>query len=181
MIDSLMRRVFRSLDPFDEPFQPGVASRLVLFPTNGYTLEESQFAALARAAQAAGETEGICVMTEFVDFSNPPVQYDHARFSFSSFPSYAGLRVNVAGFNEPTPILLENAIISDRGEWGILFSQESHALLGGRPAFVEAFKSSYSRAESDLEKFIEARKRNAERMGSDISWMPKLLKHLREP
>lgn len=165
-------QLFSSLDAFDQPFRDDVRSRLLLFPTDGYGLSKNQFDALAAACARIGETNAQCVITEGLSVDHLPSGLEQYRFSLTA---YDGYRILV----NSTPVAQENAVISDDGTWGLLISQESHAVLGGPLDFVEAFKESYPMADSDVSEFIRAWEGNARRINSDISWMPSLLEHLR--
>ena len=165
-----LRRLFRSLDAFDTPFRPSVAVRMLLFPTNGFVLTQEQFGALASSVSHS-RGECIVVITEGKDLDEPEVQFEHHPFHIESFQSYTSLREQ--GFLEQ-----ENVITDVHGEWAVLISQESHALIGGPVVFVESFQAKYNGRHDDLNKFIRAWERNEQKIHSDISWMPKLLKHL---
>jgi hypothetical protein len=169
----LLKKVFSSLNAFDSPFTVTCPSRVLIFPTRGYLLTDRQFNALATAAKSRGATSGLCVITEALDLSDLPDKSPTHQIDFSSYMSYQKLG------NEGC-ILQENAIISERGDWGVLISQEFHAVLGGSKEFVEVFKGSYPEIESDRQRFITAMHNEATRIGSDISWLPKLVSHLSE-
>jgi hypothetical protein len=167
----LIRRLFASLDAFGEPFTLALPSRLLLSPTDGYILRRDQFEALAAAAGDVGDSEADSVSTEGVDLNAPPPVLETVRFNLGSYEEYRRHR------NEGH-MLLENAIIPDSGKWAVLFSQEFHAVVGGQPTFIRAFVEAYPHAGVDLARFVAEWKAAETRIGSDISWLPRLLKHL---
>lgn len=116
--------VFASNDPFGTPFQPSVAQKALLYPVNN-ELEEGQFEALALAAAVIGEAEAY--------YLNPYVVEDYPisfEFSLGDYTSYAGA-MSVCW-------ILEAAVFSRAGTWGLLFSDEHHLVAGGPPEFMEA-------------------------------------------
>jgi hypothetical protein len=44
---------------------------------------------------------------------------------------------------EQEDIIIENAIYSSHGNWGIIISHEEHAVLGGHKQCIETFKAAY--------------------------------------
>jgi hypothetical protein len=172
MTTDLLHRLFKSFNAFDEPFTSAVPNRLLLFPTDGFILTETQFAALAiAAAVVTGESGAICVPTEFLELSNLPSHIEHMELGLTSYSTYVTLR-------DEGPILVENAIVSKSGRWCALVSQESHAIVAGDEAFIRAFQASYADAPHDIDRFVQAWQGNAQRIGSDISWLPTLVKHI---
>jgi hypothetical protein len=167
-----LRKLFVSCDAFDEPFQPSVEGRLLLFPTDGYVLTERQFEALRGAAASLGDITGYCVLTEDIrDLSNDEINLKYYDIDLRDYESYLKLECSA-------PIVEENVILSDRAEWAILISMEFHALVGGPRSFITEFRRLYPEADKEFDKFVEAWKGNAERAGYDISWLPNLAAHV---
>jgi hypothetical protein len=167
-----LRRSLASFDAFNEPFQAVVQSRLLLFPTDGFLLTPKQFKALGTVASQFGDRTGHCVITEGLDVSKDQVALDCYEFNLQDYAGYRNL-------GDSGCVLQENALLSDSGSWVILISQEFHALLGCPLDFLVEFRRLYPEADSEFDKFVDAWKSNAERIGSDISWLPNLAAHLR--
>src|SRR5690349_20743363 len=123
-MNRLLSTVFASFDAFDAPFQRGMSERFLLFPTRGYMLHEGQFSALAAAAAKGGDDEALCVITEGLDYGALPDRFDAFKFPLASYREYA--RLEIEG-----PVLDENVLISRKASWGVVFSQEHHAVVGG--------------------------------------------------
>ena len=124
--------VFASTDPFGTPFQPSVAQKALLFPVS-CALKEAQLEALASAAAVVGEHEAYSVCTE--DQSGETFE-----ISLGDFATYdAAMR--------PSHGVLENAVFSQEGTWGLLFSCEHHVLAGGPTEFVETLLDHFPRSE----------------------------------
>lgn len=165
-----LRRLLASCDAFDEPFQPAVRSRLLLFPTDGFLLTQRQFEALGAASSHLGDATGFCVITEGLELSEEATP-DYYEFGLRDYAGYRKLR-------DSGCVLQENVLLSDGGSWAVLVSQEFHALLGGPPPFLAEFSRAYPGGGVEFDRFVEAWKGNAARIGSDISWLPKLSAHL---
>lgn len=168
----LLRRLFASLDAFGRPFTSALPARLLLCRTDGCMLRRDQFEALAAAAASVGDTDATAIETEDLNLDQPPAVLEQVRFSLGSYARYRQYR-NDGHF------LVENAIVPDTGRWAVLISQEWHALLGGQPEFVREFTRHYPPAAEDLRTFVTEWEGNASRIGSDISWLPGLLEHVR--
>jgi hypothetical protein len=57
-------------------------------------------------------------------------------------------------------------------------SDEHHGLLGGSAKFVNRIKEYIPELDNQVLRFLEAWKYNKIEFGSDISWLPSLLKHV---
>lgn len=167
-----LRRLLASCDAFDEPFQPDVESRLLLFPTDGFLLTRGQFEALGLAAARFGDRTGYCVITEGFDLARDQADPESFRFSLGSYQEYVTLR-------DRGDLLQENAILPESGSWAVLVSQEFHAILGCPHSFAAEFRQYYPQVLSEFDKFVDAWEANAQRIGSDISWLQRLSAHLR--
>ena len=164
--------VFRSSDPFDEPFQSTVEKRAILYPVE-YHLSPAQYASLAAAAGAVGESHAFLSAIEGYkdgDFE----KFDHWRLDLRSYP-YKELR-EVGWFP-----LTENAVYSTNGSWGLLISHEQHALVAGKGAFMDSLTMAMPGLESQVNEFIATWKDNRDRLGSDVAWLTVLLTHVYGP
>ena len=74
--------------------------------------------------------------------------------------------------------MLENAIYSTSGTWGLLFSHERHAVLGGPTQFVRAITEMLPNPVGQVEKFLATWKQHHVRFGSNLDWFPCLLEHV---
>ena len=57
MLQEAFNKVFRNKNPFEEMFQDHVKDKLLIYPTNGYYLNEDQYRALIKAINSIGETK----------------------------------------------------------------------------------------------------------------------------
>jgi len=168
-----LKPVFISSDAFDAPFDPGVEARAVLYPVTGYHLSRDQFDALSAAAADVGEDRATCVLTDpelrqVISPARPRVE-----FALAEYEAYRALTFG------PIPLLGENAIMSAAGAWGVLISQEGHALIGGPRTFLDSFSRAYPRGlAADEAAFVAAWERNAASIGSETSWVGALLSHI---
>lgn len=128
MSDSLLS-IFASFDAFDQPFQAHVRARMLMYPTNGYILHKEQFDAIAAAARrAAADPKAFCIITEGADVTTAAEALESHEFRLDSYESYSRL-------GDELPIVQENAIVPASGAWGVLISQEFHALPPPHPSY----------------------------------------------
>lgn len=158
-------RVFRSRDPFTPAGQPEMPVRVILFPTDNYRLTAEQFRALTNTLLDCGEREFF--VSEIEVEPDPFDAGDHWICEEPSFSEYTDLL-----------IVIENALYSSSGSWGILLSHELHALLVCRQSFWDAFKKRYPNWKRDQDEFIESWQYNEKELGSDVKWLKPFLAHL---
>jgi hypothetical protein len=159
--------VFRTADPFDHPFQDEVEARDLLYPV-GFRLDEKEFHAVAEAAGKLGE--GRAFISEVEGYSGSRwATRNHWEIDLGTYP-YPQLASQ--GFID----VMENAIYSTAGNWGLLISHEQHALAGGAPLFVSSLRRKLDR--DHMSDFLSFWRENLERFQSDLSWLAPLLEHL---
>ena len=125
--------VFETGHPFRRPFRNEVEKRTLIFPTDGYDLAEEQFAALADGAAGIGEFEAFVSNSELPDTLRDASDWEtreHFVIDLRDFRSYEEL-------SEHSPFgIVRSAIYSTHGTWGLLISNEFHAVAGGPSEFV---------------------------------------------
>jgi hypothetical protein len=112
-------RVFHRLDAYDEPFTDSAPVRALLFPIS-YQLEPPQMSVLKDAAKSVGDAS---IFLESLEATTP----DHATWEFS---------VEGEGPYDAIEFVLVNATFSPSGRWGLIISEEDHAVIGGVPEFM---------------------------------------------
>lgn len=165
--------VFRSADPFDEPFQDDIAQRLIFYPT-WYELEDADYAALAESAASLGETSAFISLIEGYKGEHFE-QWDHWLIDLHPRPYHY---LGQLGWLT----LMENAIYSVNGSWGILISHEQHAVIGGANLFMETFKRQAAGAEDQVQEFLSTWRNNRDQWREcKLDWLPGLLSHIYGP
>lgn len=129
-------RVFRIVDAYDEPFTDAAPVRALLFPTS-YQLEPAQLAVLKRAAQSVGDDS---VFLESLEAITPDEPY-------WEFPVVGDGPYDVIEF------VLVNAIFSPSGQWGLVISEEDHAVIGGVPEFMRTIADDFPPTASPTQHF----------------------------
>lgn len=160
--------VFKSRDPFEPAWQVDLPIKIVLFPTDSYHLTFGQFQALIGALLSCGERKFF--ISEIEGESDPFDTGYHWVCEEPNFTEYTNLTVGI-----------ENSIYSLSCSWGILLSQELHALLVCDYSFWNAFQKQYPNWGQDREEFIKYWSDNEKAYGSDISWLQDFLDSLRPP
>jgi hypothetical protein len=167
--------VFKSDDPYDEPFIPSVSRRAILYPI-GYLLEPIEMEAVVKAARAVGDNA--FYFSVFV--KNPEAEKDWQYQPFHFFIPMEDLDAYYSlGFPYEA---LENVIYSPNGLWGMTLSDEQHAVVGGPELFMETlFAHLPSLEDKHIQEFLDLWKYNRDRLGANIGWLPQLLRHVYGP
>jgi hypothetical protein len=125
-------RVFQSPDLHDAPLRPECTGRLLLYPCPGGELTVGQFQAVRLAAAAEGDT---CA------FLSDTMSLDRISWLDPRRPSWYVPLDSYERYEriiDPAP-RLASAFYSPRGSWGILFSDEGDAVVGGSDSFRATF------------------------------------------
>lgn len=160
-------RVFVTENPFDPPFAIAIEARMILFPVH-YVMERALARAIKKASSRLNETSFYLSVLERPKAEEQDRPY-HWLIPFTHLEEYREL-----GY----PFVLENAIYSNCWTWGVMFSHERHAVLGGSAEFVQAIVEMLPDLVNQVEKFIAAWKQNHTRFGSNLDWLPGLLMHV---
>ena len=160
-------KVFSSSNPFDEPLAPDVPARWLLYPV-GYGLWEPEWSVVAGHAVGAGQTHAYVSLLEAgPDFVSVP----HWRIGLVGESPYEVFH------DEPGWLPISHAVYSASGTWGMMFSSEQHAVVGGPAGLVDALRHVVPEARDVRSRFIAAWRENAA-LGGDASWLPGFLRHI---
>lgn len=163
-----LNSVFRTFNPFGTPVADQVRQRAILFPI-AYMLDKDQFDALFDAAHAVGD-ETVCVsVTEGRDKlvkRGDVLDWQVQRWEYEEYRDL------------PTIGVLENAIFSPRGTWGLLISHEQHAIVAGELLFMRTLAAEFPGYNSASARFLEYWKFEQKRSGADIAWLMPLFTHI---
>jgi len=162
------RSVFRNVDPFNAPFSDTVESKALLYPV-AYVLDRAEFVAVFQAASAVGDA-AICASV--VEGRVPVPRGPHWRLEHWEYDEYRELQ---------DLGVLENALYSPTGKWGLLVSHEQHALVGGSAVFVSALAKTFPDFEGSIDRFLAFWRENEVRHNSDTTWIKGLFVHLFGP
>jgi len=147
-------------------FVDTITNKVLLYPTNGYHLLKQQFSALINVINLFSQDRSFFVSeietTAFTKNKNPE-SYLGEHFEISLDTTYYEY--------EKINICLENALYSPVGEWGVMISHESHAVLGGSKDFVNSFKQFYPDWKNDQKKFLENFGYWSKIVKTDLSWI----------
>lgn len=149
-------KVFSDFDAFSPNVCDGLQKRIVIFPTDSYHLSETQFCALSRAINEVDD--GSFFISELGWREDSFHKGRHYRCHRPSFDMYTAL-----------PIGVENAIYGKNGLWGVVISDELHAILACNNSFFEVFRQGYPAFDDDLRQFGEYWK-EVEQRGISIDW-----------
>ena len=137
LIADLLSQVFSSDDPFGCPFKERFKDRLIFYQTEGYHLSERQYSAVINGLKEMRE-QGFFVST--IEGQGPNAERgDHWWCECPAYDQYLAI-----------PLVLENAVYSRTGRWGLLISHEDHAVVGSQNEFVEVLRRRYPQWRTDL-------------------------------
>jgi hypothetical protein len=122
--------VFRSADPFHEPFSADVEARAILFPIET-ELEAGQFKAVADAARRLDETD------MFFRWQEASAELLGRIWRITDFNSYDAIAYR--GW--------DSALWSTAGRWGMFISHEGHGVVGGTARFIESLLAGFPQTE----------------------------------
>jgi hypothetical protein len=143
-LGALFHRVFANTDPFGYPFTSAVDAVLVFYPIEGYWLTRPQYDSVVNAARALGDST---FYLSLVEHSGDWVaRGEHWLCKFPRYEEYRGIE----------SLVLENALYSSSGRWGVLISHESHALVGGSREFVHHVMTGYPTWQQDWGQLVQA-------------------------
>lgn len=149
------KSIFAGRDPFADSLQAHLQRCGMFFPTDGYHLTDEQYASVMSAARAVGDSQFVVSEVEYADdFFR---RGRHWLCPADDLRSYLEL-----------PLVLENAVYSPAGKWGVLVSHEQHAIIGGVSLFCRSIK--YDGWERDRAALLSAWSRSEHR-----GWLEPLL------
>jgi hypothetical protein len=175
--EPLLRQIFVHDDLFTAPFNPSVSERL-LVALYQYVIEPPLTTAVLNAASKIGDegcylsllwkrNDGTAIEHWYIplsEFEDAYVDYNH--------PSWVG-RENRC-FN-----VVESAIYSPHGRWGVAVTHEWFGLIGGTPEFVNEIRASMPDVDQQVLQFLEYFKHFKESYGrlATLEWIRPLLVH----
>ena len=167
--------VFNGIDPFKEIFKDSIQEKLILFPTEGYYLSHKQFEALIRAVEFIGENE---IYISEIESEND--SFASSQSISESYQCKHWIVKDLIDISEYSKILIvvENAIYSSLGNWGLVISHEEHAVLGGTSEFMKKFKDNYDSWEEDIDEFKKSWEYKKDIHNLNLDWLPILIRHL---
>ena len=156
-------RIFASDDPYEEPFLAEAGSRGLLFPM-GYAHAGRELEALRAAAASLGDPT--CYLQLYVFGED---EWPYWELDLTEADPYAGI-----------PLIRENSLFSREGAWGMLVSDENHALVAGHLTFVETLVSGLDPPDLDAHalRFLAHWAELRASTGQASEWLPVLLAHL---
>jgi hypothetical protein len=169
--------VFKNLDPYDVRFTPAIKHRFVLFPVDHYQLTFEQFRALAQAA--AIESDDFAYqfdVEQWPKFGWDERRREYWRIQLDDYVSYERPP------DDANIVIMQNAVVSPRGAWGLVISDENHAIVGGSDEFAGVLLRDLGVSEQEMmDRWIAVWRRNRDELGYDASWLRDQLAHLSVP
>jgi hypothetical protein len=164
-VEIVFLKVFAGTNPYDEPFQPIITPRLLLFPFTWY-LSDPWLTPLVKTMEILGE-EGFFVSALSRSLAEEQSQTYHWYIPLSEAGKYGSVVYSQ-----------ENAIYSTNGTWGIICSDEDHAIIGGPKLLIANIQKSVADMDFRIQQFIEMWKHFHQMNGIDIQWLFPMLSHV---
>jgi hypothetical protein len=157
--------VFAKGDPYDKPFNPGINPRLLLYSYR-WRLHEPWVDPVVKTLRENGE-QGFFVTALERPKPETPGQYYHWYVPINEATTYGQVV-----FSQ------QNAVYSTSGLWGIICSDEDHALVGGLKLLIDNIKTSVPDIDERVIGFLQDWKKKNRQNNIDISWIFPLLSHV---
>jgi hypothetical protein len=163
-IKNIYNSIFASEDPYREPFQINISSKLLLYRFRyGLLTREPWLDSVTRAIKTIDE-DGFYV-TLLQPKGDQPWHW------------YVPVEDASLYLEEVYPV--ENAIYSCKGSWGIICSESDHAVAGGSKEFIESIYNSIPDWDQRIKDFIGIWKHyHNQNKKIQIDWIPILLNHV---
>jgi hypothetical protein len=170
-VEPILRKVFVGDDPFEPSFAPNIQGRRIIYRYK-YSIDPPFTDALIEAASKLGD-EGCYISTLW----RPSHEPWHWYIPFSEFNSaYVEHRKEFDEFDIWLIYSGENILYSPQGKWGIMFSHESHALLGGPQEFIEEIQKTVPDLDLQVCEFLKFWKYCKDNYSSaETAWLPEVL------
>lgn len=169
--ENLFKKIFKSADPFDEPFNPIFEEKCVL-QIDDYQILNKYHSAISKALKAFGEKYVLHCPTE--GLKNGKVSFEQMKFWKVNFLSgfYEELQEDKDWF---APV--ESAYFSESCLWAGIISHEWHIAIAGSKKFISEL-GKHLDLDEELNKFLRTWKYNQMHFKADLGWLPKFLSHI---
>ncbi len=161
-----LRQIFISDDPFERPFAPNVAVRMLLHDVY-YVVGSPFLDALIEAASIEGDKGFFLSMLVSKTHRNQVTDW---YIPFSEISEY-----NENNKQFEYAFITANAIYSPQGKWGIMASYDGIALLGGTHKFAEQIRLKIPDLDDQVFKFIADQRWMSENYDKEQTWILELL------
>lgn len=165
-IKALYESIFANEDPYRAPLQPDIQPRLLLYQFRYGLLErEPWLNPITKAVRALGE-DGF-----YLTLLGRP----------GKEPWHWYVPLEEAGLYVKKVFPRENAMYSTNGRWGIICSEEDHAIVGGPQLLIDTIREFTPDLDYRVSLFINIWTQYHKDNKADIDWLPTLLAHIYGP
>lgn len=158
--------VFAAGNAFGFPFRNRFRWAMIFCQTEYYELTEPQFDAIMKAARAIDDGTLMFATEEGWEINFAPKGDKYWELENATYEDHLNLG-----------LFKESAHWSTTGQWGLLISDEFHAVVGGTDDFMRALRKAYPKWRDDL---AEAREVWADSLFSrspHLGWIDKVVAH----
>ena len=163
--EQAFRSIFISDDPFGKPFNPHIEYKLLLFDYR-WALSDPWIEPIGKAIRDMGE-DGFYVTALYRPKGDAQSRPYHWYVPINEIDQYGSLIHSQ-----------QNAIYSCLGKWGIICSDEDHALVGGPRILIEMIQKSVIDIDKRVQEFIKLWLYYHDQNQVRIDWLPGLLAHI---
>jgi hypothetical protein len=163
--EASLRSVFGTDDPYDKPFKTEITHRLLLYGFR-WELHSPWIEPIDSAIRTMGEG-GFYVSALKRPMAEEQTRSYHWYVPLGEIDQYGSVIYSQ-----------QNAIYSCHGRWGIICSDEDHALVGGPEVLIEMIRNSVPDIDERVRKFLEMWRYYHDNNKVSIDWLPGLLEHI---
>lgn len=166
-------KVFKSSDTFSDPFQPEIEEKIILYHEL-YQLDEEHYYALSEITNELYDSNVAFIS---VTEGRQEKGFHEDRSWIIDLRRYPYEDFSLTEKN--LMALMETAIYSTQGQWGIVFSEYGHAIMGGSHLFMDSFKKKIPEMQNEIYDFLSEVKSETTLSPRTKNyfrkWLPKLL------
>lgn len=173
-----LRQVFVNEDYIGKPFSSNITERRIIYEYH-YELTPPLSNILINAVSTVGDRGiywSLVWKTPEEDWQHP----NHCYISLSEFlPLY--IEKKHKDYQKIKYFFISESILySPQGKWGIMFSDEGYALLGGTNKFIDLVEQGFPELDSQIYHFLAQLKiyKQMYPHQTNIDWIPELLAHI---
>lgn len=174
--EPILRQVFVKDNPSEEVFADKIQDRKIIYRYK-YEIDPNFAQALIEAASSIGDSG--CYLSLLWQTARPN-HANHCYIPFSEFWSTYVEKENENYSKIRFFCVSENVLYSPQAKWGIMFSHEGYALLGGVSNFMAEISKLVPNLDSQVYQFLEYLQYcKANYYGTQLDWwLPRLLSHV---
>jgi hypothetical protein len=157
-------------DPFREPFTNEIEEKRILFYYRYFASLELMEKIQTSVQMVYGE-EGFYILIRGWHPDDRDIYRGIHHHWYTSFDAYKE-------YLDTGETYLESAFYSPKGNWGIVSSDEDHAVIGGSLEFIQDLRMRISDLDNQVYGFLDLWQIYREKLDLPMEWMPIVMNHI---